>query len=148
MRNVLAALFIAVAAPAAAQPPTTFVTPGDFAGQPVHEGSATRRMLLSAVQPGAQAAFLDIRPGGRVPPHAHSQEDLVLIVVVRGPVLYADGERFDPEALRPQAAGTVLLVPRGNWHFLEAGPDGALLLALPTRREALPPAVAARLPAR
>jgi quercetin dioxygenase-like cupin family protein len=144
----LAALLALAPALAFANPPTTPVAPADLPGSAVYDGAATRRVLLSAMQPGATAALLDIRPNGRIPPHSHSQEDLVLILVVRGPVLYADGTRFDPAALRPYEAGSLLLIPRGNSHFLEAREAGALLLAIPARREALPETVAARLPAR
>jgi quercetin dioxygenase-like cupin family protein len=144
----LAILVALAAAPALANPPTTPVAPADLPGRAVYDGAATQRVLLSAMQPGATAALLDIRPNGRIPPHSHSQEDLVLIVVVRGPVLYADGTTFDAGALRPHEAGSLLLIPRGNSHFLEAREGGALLLAIPALREALPPSVAARLPAR
>lgn len=142
------ALIALLPAIALANPPTTPVSPADLPGQPVYENAATRRVLLSAMQPGATAALLDIRPNGRIPPHSHSQEDLVLILVVRGPVLYADGTAFDAAALRRYEAGSILLIPRGNSHFLEARDGGALLLAIPARREALPPGIAAILPAR
>lgn len=133
---------------ALANPPTTPVSPADLPGRPVYEEAATQRPLLSAMQPGATAALLDIRPNGRIPPHSHSQEDLVLILVVRGPVLYADGATFDTAALRAYEAGSILLIPRGNSHFLEAREQGALLLAIPASRDALPPVIASRLPER
>jgi len=144
----LAALLALAPGLALANPPTTPVTPADLPGRAVYDGAANLRPLLSAMQPGATAALLDIRPNGRIPPHSHSQEDLVVILVVRGPVFYADGTGFDAAALRPYEAGSILLIPHGNSHFLEARDGGAMLLAIPARREALPPAIAARLPAR
>jgi quercetin dioxygenase-like cupin family protein len=63
-------------------------------------------------------------------------------------VLYADGATFDTAALRAYEAGSILLIPRGNSHFLEAREQGALLLAIPASRDALPPVIASRLPER
>jgi quercetin dioxygenase-like cupin family protein len=145
---LLAALLALAPTMALANPPTTPISPADLAGAAVYDGAATSRVLLSAVPAGATGALLEIRPNGRIPPHSHSQEDLVVVLVVRGPVHYADGTAFDRAALRAYEAGSILLIPHGNSHFLEAGDAGALLLAIPARREALPPAVAIRLPAR
>jgi quercetin dioxygenase-like cupin family protein len=128
-----------------AQPSTVVVSPAELPSQPVHGGAAQRCILLSAMQPGAIAALTEIGPHGRIPPHGHDHPDLVLLLVVRGPVLYADGEVYDAAALRPHEAGTLLLIPRGNVHFLAAQDGGALLLAIPALREALPAAIAARL---
>ena len=128
-------------------PPTLVVNPAELPRQPVHTGAAQRCILLSSLQPGGIAALTEIPPHGRIAPHGHAHPDLVLLLVVRGPVLYADGTHFDAAALRPHEAGTLLLIPRGNTHYLAAQENGALLLAIPTLRAALPANLVARLPA-
>lgn len=144
----LAALLALAPGLALATAPTMPVTPADPPGRAVHGGAAIQRPLLSAMQPLATAALLDIRSDGRTPRHSRSQEDPVVTLVARGPVFRADGTGFDAAALRPHEAGGILIVPHGNSDVLEARDGAAMPLAIPARREALRPAIAARLPVR
>lgn len=150
-----AVIALAAAPPVAAQspspsppnPPTVVAQPAMLPGVPVWDGTALRRVLLRD-ETGPRALLLEIARGNRVPPHAHPFPDLALIVVVRGPVHYADGTQFDEAKLQAFPAGSLLLVPKDNIHFVSARENDVLLLALPAAQAWLPAELAARLAAR
>lgn len=64
-------------------------------------------------------------PDTEVPPHTHP--DARTVTVLSGTYYFAVGERFDAAALRPYAAGTVIIVPAGVAHFV-ASRDGEVVL--------------------
>lgn len=80
---------------------------------------------LAAPSRGADEAALfriDVSPGGGLPAHHHDHLD-VFVVGAGGGTFHIGQEAF------AIATGDSVVVPAGEVHFLEAGPDGASIFA-------------------
>lgn len=109
-----------------------------FAEQVVVREPASIEFTRDARMPGVSLAIVagdpsngpytmrvKFAPDTEVPPHTHP--DARTVTVLSGTYYFAVGERFDAAALRPYAAGTVIIVPAGVAHFVAAR-DGEVVL--------------------
>lgn len=118
MKTFATLLALSLALPAAVQAETQAVDPSGLAGQTVYEvATLTPLALTSAGSPAV--VLLDVAAGDVVPPHA-APSGLRLITVIAGDLSWGDGDTVDPaqEVLYP--AGSILLLPAGQMHWLAA----------------------------
>src|SRR5262249_46284081 len=88
---------------------------------PTHElgGNPTQRLAaLSRGAPEVALSRTDAPPEGGLPRHHHDHLD-VFTVERGGGAFWIGEERF------PVGPGDSVVVPTGEWHHLEAGPEGA-----------------------
>lgn len=64
---------------------------------------------------------IDVPPGGKLPPHRHDHEDMFTIVGGSATAHVGD-------ASEPVSPGDAVVVPTGATHWVEAGPEGCVLL--------------------
>jgi quercetin dioxygenase-like cupin family protein len=90
---------------------------------PTHDlGGNTITSLAAPSRGSAEVALYrtEVPPGGGLPRHRHDHFDV--FTVERGGGVFSIGdERF------PVGSGDSVVVPVGEWHHLEAGPEGATI---------------------
>ncbi len=111
------ALIPSSGAPGGAVQPATSVLPGDVAWRPDPRGAGIQVATLSGDPKAAGPYVLRVRmeAGSRLPPHRHP--DVRFVTVLTGTFLLGFGETFDPAALRPYPAGSLVVIPPGVPHF-------------------------------
>ena len=85
------------------------------------DGSTIRELHHTPAQSLAEAS---LEPGQATQRHYHAQSEEIYLLTQGGGRLEIDGEA------REVGAGDAALIPRGAWHELVAGPDGARLLCM------------------
>lgn len=117
------------------------VDPAALESRIVHETGKLTPLALAATGSPA-VVLLDVASGDVVPPHA-TESGLRLITVVSGTLYWGDGDTVDPAAEIAYPAGSFLLLPAGQMHWV-ATRDGALRLHLVVLDDEVPvPALAA-----
>ena len=126
-------LLISIAAlslPAAAEAGTKPVDLGALPSQPVHE---VAKLTPLALTPGGSPAvvLLDVDAGEVVPPHA-TQSGTRLVTVISGDLSWGDGDAVDESRETRYPAGSVLVLPAGQMHWVAArgGPVRLQLIVL------------------
>lgn len=140
MKTLVASLFaLSLTLPALAD--TLPVDPAALESRIVHETGKLTPLALSAAGSPA-VGLLDVAAGDVVPPHA-TDSGLRLITVVSGTLFWGDGDTVDPAAEIAYPAGSFLLLPAGQMHWVAAR-DGAFRLQLVVLDDEVPvPALAA-----
>lgn len=106
---------------------TVPVDPGVLEARTVYEVATLTPLALTAGGSPA-VVLLDVAAGDIVPPHA-ADSDLRLITVVAGDLYWGDGDTVDPAKERHYPAGSILLLPAGQMHWVAAR-DNAVRLQL------------------
>jgi quercetin dioxygenase-like cupin family protein len=76
-------------------------------------------------KPGLYATRIRIPAQLRIPPHAHPEDRVV--VVLAGTLHFGFGDRFDPAAMKAMTPGSFFIEPAGKPHFAWTQSDDAIL---------------------
>lgn len=138
-------LFAALAAPFAlpALAETVAVDPATLPAKTVYDAATLTPLVLSAAGEPA-VVLLDVAAGQVVPPHA-TESGLRLLTVISGDMSWGDGDTVDPAAEQIYPAGSFLLLPPGEMHWLAARSDAVRLQLVVLDDETPVPAAAALL---
>jgi quercetin dioxygenase-like cupin family protein len=132
-RSLLAAAagLAALAAPAARAQippgPSVLVKPADVRWKPDPRAAGAQEAVLvgDPTQGGFYVLRVKVARGSRIAPHTHP--DMRYATVLSGTLMLGFGNRFDPAALRPYAAGTLLVIPAHAPHFLSGDKGEAVV---------------------
>ena len=94
---------------------------GDAEPFTTKDGSTIRELHHTEAQSLAEAS---LEPGQSTQRHYHARTEEIYLLTAGGGVLEVDGDS------REVGAGDAILIPRGAWHELRAGPAGARLLCM------------------
>lgn len=139
MKTALFTVIAAIAAfPVLAE--TVSFDPATLPGQTVYDAATLTPLALSAGGSPA-VVLLDVAAGQLVPPHA-TETGLRLLTVISGDMSWGDGDTVDPAAERIYPAGSFLLLPPGEMHWLAARGDAVRLQLVVLDDETPVPAIA------
>lgn len=139
MKTMLFSLLATAAAfPVLAE--TVSIDPATLPGKTVYDAATLTPLALSS---GGNPAvvLLDVAAGQVVPPHA-TESGLRLLTVVSGDMSWGDGDTVDPAAEQVYPAGSFLLLPPGEMHWLAARTDAVRLQLVVLDDETPVPAIA------
>jgi quercetin dioxygenase-like cupin family protein len=114
----IAALLLPAAVAHAHEPHHTLIEPGDlkWAQPPTLPPGAQAAVLFgSPAKEGPFVLRLKFPAGFTVPPHKHSQAEMV--TVISGEFGIASAEKFDPASIRKMPPGSFVHLPPGMPHF-------------------------------
>src|SRR6476661_1977558 len=89
------------------------------------DGRERAQLLGDSSQGGAWVDRVKIPAGMRVLAHKHPHDELV--TVIEGTWYLGEGERFDPDKLKGNPAGSFIVIPAGVPHFVAAKEGGAIV---------------------
>ncbi len=76
-------------------------------------------------KPGLYSARIRIPARLRIPPHAHPEDRVV--VVLSGTLHFGFGEHFDAAAMKAMTPGSFFIEPAGKAHFAQTASEDAIL---------------------
>ncbi len=133
-----AVLAMIAASPVLAE--TVSFDPATLPGKTVYNAATLTPLALSAGGSPA-VVLLDVPAGQVVPPHA-TDSGLRLLTVISGDMSWGDGDTVDPAAEQVYPAGSFLLLPPGEMHWLAARGDAVRLQLVVIDDETPVPAIA------
>lgn len=140
MKTALLTVLATVAAfPALAE--AVSIDPATLPGKTVYDDAATLTPLALTPAGSPAAVLLDVAAGQVVPPHA-TESGLRLLTVVSGDMSWGDGDTVDPAAEQVYPAGSFLILPPGEMHWLAARGDAVRLQLVVLDDETPVPAIA------
>jgi quercetin dioxygenase-like cupin family protein len=89
------------------------------------DGRQRAHLFGDSSQGGAWVDRVKIPAGMRVLAHKHPHDELV--TVIEGTWYLGEGERFDPDKLKGNPAGSFIVIPAGVPHFVAAKEGGAIV---------------------
>jgi len=89
------------------------------------DGRQRAQLFGDSSQGGAWVDRVKIPAGMRVLAHTHPHDELV--TVIEGTWYLGEGERFDPDKLKGNPAGSFIVIPAGVPHFVAAKEGGVIV---------------------
>ena len=89
------------------------------------DGRQRAQLFGDSSQGGAWVDRVKIPAGMRVLAHKHPHDELV--TVIEGTWYLGEGDRFDPDKLKGNPAGSFIVIPAGVPHFVAAKEGGVIV---------------------